>query len=265
MRDVVVDRFTDLRGKHANEIAFIMGNGPSLNDTNLDLLEGQTVFASNAAFLLFERISWRPRYYFACDSRFVADRAPELQAMVRDTPDVELFTPSVMHHWDGSGRIEPTANYLPRGERIRHYRAIPISDKNLPFSGVSSDMDAGLIMPFTVTVNMIEAAVYMGFKILVLIGCDTSYIVPEHVETSGPNDALLTSTRDDPNHFDPSYFGAGRRWHQPHPERMMQHYAWARDAFAPRGVQIVNATVGGALEVFPRITLEECVAAATVI
>ena len=34
---------------------------------------------------------------------------------------------------------------------------------------------------------------------------------------------------------------------------MIQHYAWAREAFAPRGVNIVNATVGGKLEVFPRV------------
>jgi hypothetical protein len=35
--------------------------------------------------------------------------------------------------------------------------------------------------------------------------------------------------------------------------RMIQHYTWAREAFGAPGVNTVNATVGGKLEVFPRV------------
>ena len=146
---------------------------------------------------------------------------------------------------------------VPRGANRYLFRPIPAGTYHLPFTAVSADMNQGLIMPFTVSINMIEAAVWMGFANIILIGCDTDYVVPDNVIAEGPEvngeKSLLTSTGDDPNHFHPDYFGKGRKWHQPHAERMMQHYAWARDAFMPRSVNIVNATVGGKLEVFPRV------------
>ena len=47
--NVTVDDFTSFQGRHAGESCFVMGNGPSLNKMDLDLLDGQVVFGSNAA------------------------------------------------------------------------------------------------------------------------------------------------------------------------------------------------------------------------
>lgn len=259
-RTVSVDDFTPFRDRHAGETCFVMGNGPSLNRMDLDLLDGQVVFGSNAAYLLYERVSWRHRYYFSCDSRVLPDHAPQIVAMHEDNPEMELFFPAVLHRWDGSGAIEATEDHVPRAPGRHYFRPLPIAAYNLPFTAVSADMNQGLIMPFTVTINMIEAAVWMGFRRIVLIGCDTDYVIPEDVIAEGPEIAgaksLLTSQSDDPNHFHPDYFGKGRKWHQPHVARMIQHYAWAKEAFAYRGIEILNATVGGKLEVFPRVELE---------
>jgi hypothetical protein len=254
---VTVDRFTSFKDRHRGEACVVMGNGPSLNQMDLDLLEGEVVFGSNAAYLLYDRVRWRHRYYFACDSRVVPDHAEQLVAVHEANPDIEFFFPAVLHLWDGSGDVVPTERYIPRAPGRWFFRPIPQASYNLPFTAVSADMDQGLIMPFTVTINMIEAAAYMGFTTIVLIGCDTTYVVPDDVVAEGPEvggaRSLLTSTSADPNHFSPDYFGPGRRWHQPHPDRMVQHYRWAKEAFAYRGVQILNATVGGALEVFRRV------------
>jgi hypothetical protein len=264
--NVRTDDFTPFHGRHTGETCFVMGNGPSLNKMDLSLLENQVVFGSNAAYLLYDRITWRHRYFFSCDSRVLPDHAAEIVAMHEENPEMELFFPAVLHHWDGTGRVEPTDNYVPRATNRYFFQPIPLTTYHLPYTAVSADMNQGLIMPFTVTVNMIEAAVYMGFANIILIGCDTDYIVPDDVIAEGPEiggeKSLLTSTSDDPNHFHPEYFGKGRKWHQPHAGRMIQHYMWARDAFRPRGVNIVNATVGGKLEVFPRIDYAGLFAAA---
>ncbi|MDJ0496610.1 MAG: hypothetical protein QNJ89_02195 [Acidimicrobiia bacterium] len=264
--NLTVDDFTRFRGRHAGETCFVMGNGPSLNEMDLDLLQGQTVFGSNAAYLLYDRISWRHRYYFSCDSRVLPDHAAEIVGMHEANPEMELFFPVVLHHWDGTNRVEATETYIPRARGRYFFRPIPIATYNLPFTAVSADMNQGLIMPFTVTVNMIEAAAYMGFATIILIGCDTSYVIPDDVIAEGPEingeRSLLTSRSDDPNHFHPDYFGKGRKWHQPHTARMIQHYAWAREAFGYRGVNIINATVGGKLEVFPRVAFADLFATA---
>ncbi len=91
--NVTVDDFTKFRGRHAGESCFVMGNGPSLNKMDLDLLEGQTVFGSNAAYLLYDRVQWRHRYFFSCDSRVLPDHSAEIVAMHEANPEMELFFP----------------------------------------------------------------------------------------------------------------------------------------------------------------------------
>ena len=43
--------------------AFIVGNGPSLANTDLDLLIGLDTFACNNIHLIYPKTHWRPSYY----------------------------------------------------------------------------------------------------------------------------------------------------------------------------------------------------------
>ena len=47
---------------------FLVGNGPSLNDMDLDLLENEDTIAMNRIELIYEKTKWRPTYYFFCSS-----------------------------------------------------------------------------------------------------------------------------------------------------------------------------------------------------
>ena len=47
---------------------FLIGNGPSLNDMNLDLLENEDTLAMNRIDLLYPNTKWRPTYYLFCSS-----------------------------------------------------------------------------------------------------------------------------------------------------------------------------------------------------
>ena len=80
----------------------------------------------------------------------------------------------------------------------------------------------------TVTCVAIQIAAFLGFDPIILIGCDATYSVPSTVVQSGPDkfgDGVrlnLESVQDDDvNHFDPSYFGAGKRWHSPNAAEML--------------------------------------------
>jgi hypothetical protein len=42
--------------------AFIVGNGPSLNDTPLELLEGEVCYGVNAVHFIYGETSWRPNH-----------------------------------------------------------------------------------------------------------------------------------------------------------------------------------------------------------
>jgi hypothetical protein len=62
----------------------------------------------------------------------------------------------------------------------------------------------------------------------------------------------MTSAGQDPNHFDPNYFGKGYRRHLPDLEKSEVAYGLANEHLEADGRTIVGATVGGKLTVFPK-------------
>ena len=58
----------DFKNKGLGKRVFLVGNGPSLNDMNLDLLENEDSIAMNRIELIYEKTKWRPTYYFFCSS-----------------------------------------------------------------------------------------------------------------------------------------------------------------------------------------------------
>jgi hypothetical protein len=66
----------------------------------------------------------------------------------------------------------------------------------------------------------------------------------------------VVSQGDDPDHFDSRYFGKGFRWQLPDLETSELAYQMARRAYAQAGRQVLDATVGGRLAVFPKVEYE---------
>lgn len=250
------DRFERFKNRHAGERCFIMGNGPSLNRMDLSKLAGETVFACNSAFLLFERIGWRPKYYACVDSRVLPDRARDIDAMLRAHPDMTAFFPAVIQEHTGAKARRPSRLIVPTGANRYFFNEVSNSIDNLPRSMFSDNIDDNVVQPFTVAITMLQIAAYMGYSQIYLIGCDTDYevtkTVREEKDKTAPGVALTSKKDDDPNHFDRRYFGKGRKWHAPRPEMMIMHYGHAKEALDAIGVATYNATVGGRLEVFPR-------------
>ena len=124
--------------------------------------------------------------------------------------------------------------------------------ENLPFGVFSKNPASYIPTVATVTIVLLELAIYLGFNPIYLIGCDTSYTIPKSVINDG-DVGLISTEDDDQNHFSSKYFGRSSKWHQPFPEKMIWHYEQAKKASDLLGVQVYNATVGGKLEVFPRV------------
>jgi hypothetical protein len=221
-----------------------MGNGPSLNQMDLNLFASEHVWISNRGYLLFDRVAWRPSFYVSVDRRVLPDIAGEVNQLVRANPRLTCFFPV---QYGRQRLIEPCRNVYWYNElRPRNW-----DDRR---ETVSCDASIGVSEVRTVTVAALQLAVYLGFDPIYLIGCDTSYTVPQTVVYDDTARQCITSTRDDdPNHFDARYFGVGRKWHEPHADKMIVHYRHVRETYDPDGSRIFNATVGGRLEVFPRV------------
>ena len=99
----------------------------------------------------------------------------------------------------------------------------------------------------TVTYVALQLAFHMGFEQVILVGVDHSSAV------AGKANTTIVSQGDDPNHFNPAYFGKGFRWQLPDFETSEIGYRLARQAYVSAGRQVLDATIGGKLTIFPKV------------
>lgn len=222
-----------LHGKHKGRRCFIIGNGPSLNKTPIERMASEVTIGCNGIFLLFERMGYQPTYYTVEDVLVAKDRREEI------------------------GRIQGSTRVFPfdlKGLLLPGQQALWVQfiRKYSDFPRFTDDFVREAYWGGTVTYLNLQLAVHLGCNPIYLVGIDHNYKTDVPVKKEG---SVWTSQADDPNHFDPNYFGKGYRWHDPNVERMEQAYVKAREYAKARGIQILNATVGGKLEVFPRVDI----------
>ena len=67
-------RLLGFKRKHEGQRAFIIGNGPSLNQCNLSLLRNEVTFGVNAIYLNRAKMGFYPTYYVVEDEFVAEDR-----------------------------------------------------------------------------------------------------------------------------------------------------------------------------------------------
>jgi glycosyltransferase involved in cell wall biosynthesis len=227
-------RITAYKNCYAGRRAFLIGNGPSLNKLDLTLLKDEITIGVNSIFLARERMGFLPTHYVVEDVFVAEDRADQINAL-RGT-----------QKWFGNYLrycLKPDPDTLWLNVRMRYDNY-----KNFPY--FSGDAGRQVWTGGSVTYICMQLAYYFGIKDLYLIGFDHHYDIPKTALIEGN---AITSTTDDPNHFDPTYFGKGYRWHDPMVERMELGYKKAAKEFVRRGGAMYNATAGGKLECLPRV------------
>ena len=228
-------QLADLRGRYAGQRCVIIGNGPSLRETDLSLLGGEHTFALNRGYLLFDRIG-TPTTFLVMVNQYV----------IEQFTDELMSVPSLKFASWRTRRLTPDRSDLLLIRRARSYF-------------FSKDVSAeGAWEGATVTYMALQLAYHLGFSKVILIGVDHSFT------TQGPANKLVTADTPDQNHFDPSYFGPGVRWELPDLETSKMAYRLAREAFLADGRMVVDATVGGKLDVFPKVDYERLLRGASI-
>lgn len=224
-RRASVQEIRRLRGRHLGERCFIIGNGPSLRQTDLGLLMHETTFGMNRIYMLFDEIGFPTTYYVAINTLVIEQFAEEIK---------RLTMPKFIT-WRG------------RRWMADDPRTIFLDTDYTPPATFSADAAGRLFEGSTVTYVALQLAYYLGFEEVILVGVD------HHFSTQGQANVTVVSDGDDPDHFHPGYFGKGYRWQLPDLEASEQAYCLARDAFQAAGRRVLDATVGGRLQVFPKV------------
>jgi hypothetical protein len=217
-----------LKDVHRGERCFIIGNGPSLRQTDLTKLRNEFTFGLNRIYLLFPELGFSTTYLVSTNDLVIEQCRDEMLAL----PIPKFLTwRSRKFFADSPSSIQlPTFLYTTyTGPRFARRAA------------------GRLWEGATVTFVALQLAYHMGFSQVNLIGVDHNFV------TKGDANKTVTSDGDDPNHFAPNYFGKGFRWQLPDLETSERAYRMAKAAYAADRREVRDATVGGKLTVFPKV------------
>ncbi|MGM0582628.1 MAG: 6-hydroxymethylpterin diphosphokinase MptE-like protein [Bacteroidota bacterium] len=233
------------KNKFVGERVFIVGNGPSLKETNLDLIEDEYSFGMNRIANIYEDTEWRPSF-FICTSINVKDK--EWRKDILNT--IELGVTSFI--WD------ELDSYFPDTSNIYRLNCEnPYTDTfNPPVSWWSDDITSYVTKYGTSMIVALQIAVYMGFDDIYILGADLGFKSSFLQKIFYKIGLDSIGHRFDKNHFFGSYGTPGLS-----PEllnkKMISAHQLALKATEDQNVNIYNATKGGELEIYKRVRYED--------
>ena len=229
MKEDTISKYWNI---HKGKRCFILGSGPSILKQDLSLLKDEITFCSNW-FINHEQINRiNVNYYCAYDINFVK--------------------PQPNQQW-----IEKLSNY-----NFAKFFPLDWKKLNIPLKGISyvkycgetkvyelnkfstDPINIGFYDGASVIINLsIPLAIYMGMSEIFLLGCDSVYAIK--------NDDLSKA-----------YFYNIKEHHTATVHNELTEKIWQKNLFQSyevvldycirKGINIVNCTDGGELEIFPR-------------
>jgi hypothetical protein len=197
---------------------FLIGNGPSLNQTPLELLKDEDTMAMNAISLIYDQTSWRPTYYYCMD---VNENDTRRWKSIEDNLGCKkLFLWEDFQSRFSGDNIE----WLKRCKYHHFYQRThskTLKEWHLPVICTAN----GSMNP------MAQLAVTMGYNEIYLVGVD-----------------MFAKKYD---HFHPAY-PIYTKFEERNAIELHTHSIIKKSCPVP----IYNATVGGQLEIYPRVDLE---------
>ena len=224
------------KNRHKGGRCFILGNGPSLQVKDLELINEEICFAGNRIFDIFPKTDWRPDYYFCVDKNAVYQLNSEIERMNNITRFIEF-----------SGR-----KAINNSDDIIYINSNPFFRINLfndSKTGISEKPEHMFWYGYTVVYPMIQMALYMGMKEIYLLGVDFNYstVIGKFGNVKHKNNVQdYFSNRKDNNAF--------LNYHS-----VLYSYECARNYCEKHNIKIRNCTRGGKLEVFIRESLEDVI------
>lgn len=218
------EKIVAYKDKFLGQPCFIVATGPSLRAEDLELLRqtGLLSFSVNTIYKIFDQTKWRPDFYVVDDYRAI-EKYKEV------TEKVALEAVFIGDTKEYSEKEDPC-----KGIYWHHIQHEYYTDRLPKFS---EDYAQKCYLGYTVVYSCIQLAVYMGFKEIYLLGTDCNYVM------GSKNNYFWPSDEKDVFHHEL--------------DKIFLGYQAAKKYADAHGIKIWNATRGGDLEIFERISMDE--------
>lgn len=204
--------------------AFVVGNGKSLTQTPLHLLAGEISFACNNIHSMYSLTLWRPTHYVRAEQAGGLEPEHWLDSM---RMHLELGCEIYCNDFFFRPRFG-----LKATDKVHYIKSCAHYAKHFDSPDIPHLWHLPVLCTFGSSVNVaVQIAAHLGYSPIYLVGCDMD---PEM------------------DHFTDSYrHGREQENRYANLDTLAAHMIASRS-----GSEIVNATLGGFLETYPRVELE---------
>ncbi len=228
-----------LKGSHIGESCFVIGNGPSLTATDLQVLHEKNVscFGTNRIFKIFNETDWRPTFFVSEDIIIIKNIQHEIETIQSQ----KKFIPINLKWYEGVDIKGADYFYMDyRSDLTDNY-------------GMSLDVPHCIHCHATVTTTCLQIAVYMGFSNIYLLGVDHNFA--KMIDKNGNVVMDKTIKNHFSNDYDKDIIDQGFQI-----DGATEAYINLERLSRKLGsFRIYNATRGGKLEVFERVNFDTLV------
>lgn len=237
--------FSPYKNKHKGERVFLIGNGPSLAETDLSLLEHENTIAMNRISLIYPKAGkWRPTYYLFSstnvkDKTWGEEWLSSVQTAILN-PKTTSFIASEFQKYIDPNEKFTNVNWFSSLSETRPNDRGEVSPNSFSKDIVKRIDKSGTTMNLA-----LQLAYHMGFSEIILVGADLGW-----TKDSG--------TRSDPNHFDKNYRANISNPYKAN-QQMRNVHKLALSIFKKDKpeVKIYNASLRTVLDIYPIIDYDE--------
>lgn len=229
--------FKALHDKYKGQKLYLVALGPSLTIADLELLHDHKCISMsvNGIFRLFSRTSWRPDIYFCSDKDNISEFGKELFEISKDDVPYIIYNGIYMPKLreDAIPYCQDASSAVLLRSKSKYWK------KKYRLGRFSTDASRIVYGENTCISSAMQIAFYMGFSTVYLLGADCcKYDNMVHAEGVDRKPLIVDDTE---------------------MQKYLKEYEAMDKEIKRKGLdfKIYNATRGGALEVFERISLED--------
>lgn len=183
--------FEKYKNVHEGKRVFLIANGPSLADTDLDLIKDEYSIAMNRISLIYNKTEWRPTYYLFSSTNVKPEKpwSEKWLSSVWEAVEEIKTTPFIAQQF--KQYIDPHGNY-----DIEWFSSMsenkPDLEGNIKETCFSTDVIERIDKTGTTMNLALQLCLHMGFSEIIFVGADLGWTKD-------------LASSNDPNHFSKDY------------------------------------------------------------
>ncbi len=218
----------------------VMGNGPSLKKISFDSLKNYDTFGLNAAYRIYDKINFYPTYFGCFDHRLNESHKENFSNLILSNNSIKKFF--LIGNENGQLLYDNNVINNSKFTKINLKNDKFLSNSFLEFNDLGSS-----------GANATQSGILMGYKKIILVGCDCNYV--EHLPNSIRANKGITLTKTpehNPNYWFEGYQQAGDVYNVPQTDTFQMNSWKYLSQICPSDVEIINCSEGSRIPFFKK-------------